>query len=122
MNQISELEKERRLSMWKKNVVQEVEDRGKSIETLRLCRLQPHRVVGEIFLKYTDGTTMYFRGILSNTPIIYFKYIVSIKKGVPVCFQRLVYGGKQLEDDRTVESYSIPRESTLFLLIRLAGC
>lgn len=35
--------------------------------------------------------------------------------------QRLLYGGKQLEDARTFTDYSIKSESTIHLTIRLRG-
>lgn len=121
MNLISELEKERRLSLWKKSVIQEVSNRGKSIETMQLCKSLPHRLV-DIFIRYLDGGCISFNRVPTNIPIVYFKYVISIRKGVPVCEQRMVYAGKQLEENGTLESYSIPHQATIHLILRLAGC
>ncbi|CAO2200086.1 unnamed protein product [Urochloa humidicola] len=36
--------------------------------------------------------------------------------------QRLFYGGRQLQDDRTLEDYNIKRDSTVHLALCLCGC
>ena len=43
------------------------------------------------------------------------------KKGVPPDELNLIFGGKYLEDDRTLIEYNIQNESTLDLSLRLRG-
>ncbi|KAF9276363.1 hypothetical protein BGZ88_001788 [Linnemannia elongata] len=56
------------------------------------------------------------------TSVSELKIMIQSKEGILSEDQRLIFEGKQLQDDRTLTSYHIQDLSTLFLLTRLNGC
>ena len=75
----------------------------------------------QIFVKMLDGKTETFRVKKSYT-VDYVKVKIYEVSGILPKHQRLIYGGWQLENDRTLEGYNVRKECTLHLMLRLCGC
>nr|CDS32178.1 ubiquitin (ribosomal protein L40) [Hymenolepis microstoma] len=74
----------------------------------------------QIFVKSVSGKTIPIEVEPTDT-VERVKAIMQQKEGIPLSEQRLIYGGRQLEDNRALSDYNIRRESTLHLLLRLRG-
>ncbi|KZF24528.1 putative NEDD8-like protein [Xylona heveae TC161] len=53
--------------------------------------------------------------------VSYVKEKVEEQEGIPPVQQRLIYGGKQMMDDKTVEEYGLEGGATLHLVLALRG-
>ena len=74
-----------------------------------------------VFVKTLTGKTVEVEVGPENT-IDELRTIDRGRTGVPEDVQRLIFGGHQLGDGRTISDYRVTNESTLHLIQRLAGC
>jgi len=69
----------------------------------------------KISVKVVNGTTFSVEIEPSDT-ILYMKAMIQTKEGIPIVEQRLVFAGKQLENEFTLADYNIQNERIIHLV------
>jgi len=73
-----------------------------------------------IFVKTLEGRSMAFQ-VKPTETVDGLKRLVEERQGVAPDMQRLLFGGKQLEDGKTLKDYNIGPEATGQMTFRMRG-
>ena len=79
-----------------------------------------HKAKFQLFVKFRTGKTITL-DVRSDFTREDIAKLICDKEGIPPDMLRLIFNGKQLEYDKTLNDYNIKREDVLHVVLRLSG-
>jgi len=98
-------------------------NQGVCLLSSQICRGKRHSDFSSSFqiqIKLITGKTM-LQWVSQTDLVQNIKHALNIKLGIPSAVQRLLYEGKQLEDLNPISFYSIKKDASIILTLRLRG-
>ena len=74
----------------------------------------------QIFIRTLTGKTVSL-DVKKEDTIELIKYKIHKKEGIPQVLQKLIFAGKLLEDEKTINDYHIYKESVIYLILSNAN-
>lgn len=74
----------------------------------------------QLFVKSISGQTRTVE-VQGTDTIRSIKQKISEKEGISAEQQRLIFAGKNLEDDKQIQDYNLGKDSTIHLVLRVQG-
>lgn len=104
------------------------QDRGPDLEDsspdrAKYCRsgvVLPHKEQKQIFIRSTEGRHVCVQ-IWDQMSILELKKEIQDKLGIPVAYQILIFLGKSMQDQLSLQHYRVEKDSTIILSHRLRG-
>jgi ubiquitin len=94
--------------------------RASSPSTRTLSTILDLRGGMQLFVKTLTGKTVSIE-VEEGESIEDVKAKIAEKEGIPAEQQRIIFGGQQLQDGKTIDDYNIGDDATLHLVLRLRG-
>lgn len=81
-----------------------------------------HPLTGQIFVKTLSGKTITLSNVCVLNNVLQVKHLIQEREGVPWDAQRLIFGGKLLDNNRSLSDQGVTQfEVTLHLVVQLRG-
>ncbi|EEU40028.1 ubiquitin, partial [Fusarium vanettenii 77-13-4] len=74
-----------------------------------------------IFVISRSGKKVILEQMSSSDTVLNLKLRIREEEGTQIHRQRLIFNGKQLEDERTLSDYSIGKGETVHMVMQLTG-